>query len=127
MKTTPSPHPTAQELRQTICVPCSEQTHPLESPQLEHYLDQLDGPWECQGEDCLEAVFEFEDFNQALGFANEIGELVEAEGHPPDLSVRWGEVVVDLQTPAVRGLTENDFIMAAKIERLYDLGHHAYM
>ena len=66
----------------------------------------------------LVKTFRFQDFLQAVGFVNAIAPVAEAEGHHPDLHVRWGEVRVILWTHAVGGLTENDFILAAKIEQL---------
>ena len=61
--------------------------------------------------------FSFKDFAEALAFTNKIGTIAELEGHHPDLHVSWGKVVVDLSTHAIGGLSENDFILAAKIAR----------
>jgi 4a-hydroxytetrahydrobiopterin dehydratase len=62
--------------------------------------------------------FRFRNFTEAMGFARQVGELAEAEGHHPDLSVGWGYCTVRFRTHAIRGLHENDFIMAAKVSRL---------
>lgn len=60
----------------------------------------------------------FKDFAQALQFANKVGDIAEAEGHHPDLHVSWGRVMVELWTHAVGGLSENDFILASKINNI---------
>jgi 4a-hydroxytetrahydrobiopterin dehydratase len=67
----------------------------------------------------LEKEYRFRDFREALRFANRIGDLAEAEGHHPDLLIRWGRVEVVLFTHAVSRLTKNDFVLAAKISRLH--------
>ncbi len=66
----------------------------------------------------IERTFTFKDFKEALAFANLIGEIAEEEGHHPDLTVAWGKVKVFLTTHAIQGLSENDFIVAAKIDKL---------
>jgi 4a-hydroxytetrahydrobiopterin dehydratase len=65
----------------------------------------------------LERVFSFKDFAGALAFANKVGAIAEKEGHHPDLQVRWGACVVEIWTHKINGLTESDFILAAKIDR----------
>ena len=62
--------------------------------------------------------FQFKNFKEALAFANKVGEIAEAEQHHPDLSVGWGRVSVELTTHAIDGLSENDFIVAAKIDEI---------
>jgi len=62
--------------------------------------------------------FKFENFLEAMGFANKITAIAEEEGHHPDLSIGWGRVGVELTTHAIKGLSENDFILAAKIEKI---------
>ena len=66
--------------------------------------------------------FRFRNFAEAMGFARQVGELAESEGHHPDLSVGWDYCTVRFQTHAIRGLHENDFIMAAKVNRLPETG-----
>jgi 4a-hydroxytetrahydrobiopterin dehydratase len=83
----------------------------------ERLRGQLDG-WQTVDGKKLRKAYKFPDFAKAVDFVNAITPVAEAEGHHPDLLVRWGEVRVDLSTHAVRGLTENDFILAAKIDRL---------
>src|SRR5258705_12119798 len=67
----------------------------------------------------IERSFRFRNFRDALIFVHEIGELAEAEGHHPNISFGWGNATVSLQTKKIKGLHENDFIMAAKIDRIF--------
>ena len=100
------------------CVPCEGGASPLTREQVEPYMSQVPG-WSVDGEvKHLSKDYKFPDFMTALQFANQIGEVAEAEGHHPDLTVSWGKVGVMLTTHAVGGLSENDFILAAKIDAL---------
>jgi 4a-hydroxytetrahydrobiopterin dehydratase len=74
--------------------------------------------WRIQNDERLLKSFKFTDFKSSLELANEIGELAERENHHPDLHVRWGELGIELWTHAVGGLTESDFILAAKIDKI---------
>ncbi len=102
------------------CVPCEGGTPPLGQAELEPLLAQLQG-WtvhEAGGHQELTKAFKFPDFVQAVGFVDQITPVAEAEGHHPELGVSWGRVLVRLWTHTARGLTENDFVLAAKIDRL---------
>lgn len=68
----------------------------------------------------IERTFRFRNFGEALRFVRQVGELAEAEGHHPDMSFGWGYATVSLQTKKINGLHENDFILAAKVDRLFD-------
>jgi 4a-hydroxytetrahydrobiopterin dehydratase len=68
----------------------------------------------------LERSFNFEDFSEALTFTNKVGELAEKEGHHPDILTEWGKVIVMWWTHKIKGLHQNDFIMAAKTDALYN-------
>ena len=74
--------------------------------------------WAVVDERRLTRTFRFDDFAGPMGLANRIAEVAEAEGHHPDLHVHWGRLEVEITTHAIRGLSENDFILAAKIDRL---------
>ena len=74
--------------------------------------------WEIVDGHHLRKKFKFADFRSALGFVNQVGEIAEAEGHHPDIVLGWGRAEITLWTHAAGGLTENDFIVAAKIDRL---------
>ncbi len=107
----------ASELAQKRCVPCEGGTPPLTDEPVEPLLQQLDG-WEVINGKKLSKSFRFANFVEAVDFVNKITPVAEAEGHHPDLVVRWGEVRVELWTHAIGGLSENDFIMAAKIDQV---------
>lgn len=90
---------------------------PLKGADLEKLSAQLEG-WEVVNEHHLVKNYKFPDFATALAHVNRIGELAERAGHHPDLQLAWGRVGVEIWTHSVGGLTENDFILAAKIEML---------
>ena len=100
------------------CVPCEAGTKPLSMHEAKELLKQVDG-W-APGEDGKWIVkqFKFSDFVEAMNFANKITPVAEREGHHPDVHVSWGKVVVELSTHAIKGLSENDFILASKIDAL---------
>lgn len=79
------------------------------------YLDQLPG-WELVDGSRIRRGYRFKNFKYALDFANDIGRIAEEQGHHPELTLGWGHVDVELWTHKIRGLTESDFILAAKIE-----------
>lgn len=103
-------------LAEKTCVPCRGGVPPLKGAELESLHAQVPG-WEVVGEHHLHKVFKFPDFRQALGFVNRVGELAEAQGHHPDILLTWGKAEVTLWTHKIDGLTESDFIMAAKIDQ----------
>lgn len=103
-------------LSQKHCVPCEGGTPPLTAAEIEPLLDQLHG-WKIE-DGKLAKSYSFGNFVEAVDFVNAITPVAEAEGHHPDLYVRWGAVRVMLWTHAVNGLSENDFILAAKIDEL---------
>jgi len=107
-------------LAERHCVPCEGGVPPLNAEQFAPLLDQLKG-WrveESGDHDQLVKRFHFPDFVSAVGFVNQITPVAEQEQHHPDLLVSWGRVGVQLWTHVAGGLTENDFIMAAKIDEL---------
>lgn len=106
------------DLAQKKCVPCEVGGAPLTLAEAESLRTQTP-QWMLDGESKkISRLFSFPDFAQALAFANKIGEIAEAEGHHPDLYVAWGKARVELWTHAVGGLSENDFIMASKIDQI---------
>jgi 4a-hydroxytetrahydrobiopterin dehydratase len=107
-------------LAERSCVPCGRGTPPLTPAQVAPLLAQLEG-WRIEdagGHQQLAKAFSFRDFVGAVDFVNRITPVAEAEGHHPDLLVSWGRVGVQLWTHAAGGLTENDFILAARIDQL---------
>jgi len=107
----------ATSLADKRCTPCEGGTPPLTAEQVKPLLAQLDG-WKVEEGKKLTKSFRFDNFVQAVDFVNAITPVAETEGHHPDLYVRWGEVRVYLWTHAIDGLSENDFILASKIDRL---------
>jgi 4a-hydroxytetrahydrobiopterin dehydratase len=91
---------------------------PLRGAALESLLEQLGNGWQVVREHHLEKEYTFPDFRQALDFTIRLGEVAEAEGHHPDIYLSWGKVRLQIWTHKIDGLTESDFILAAKADRL---------
>ena len=102
-------------LAERHCVPCREGTPPLAAFEAEKLLAELDG-WTIENGQRLVRRWKLADFASALAFVNRIGEVAEAEDHHPDIQLGWGKVAVELWTHTAGGLTENDFIVAARID-----------
>lgn len=99
------------------CVPCRGGVPPLAGAALDDFKAQLAG-WEVVREHHLEKTYTFPDFQNALAFVNRVGAIAEQEGHHPDLYLSWGKVGVEIWTHKIDGLTESDFILAAKIDQI---------
>lgn len=106
------------QLAEKQCLPCRGGVEPLDSEAIRQFAGQLQPGWKVIDEHHLEREYKFEDFRQALEFVNEVGELAERENHHPDIFLSYGKVVLQLWTHKIRGLHENDFILAAKIDAL---------
>jgi 4a-hydroxytetrahydrobiopterin dehydratase len=106
------------ELASKTCVPCKGGVPPLQGAELAALASQVP-EWNVVDGHHLERNFKFPDFVKALAFVNRVGETAEQQGHHPDIFLAWGKAGVKLWTHAVNGLTESDFIMAAKISKLY--------
>jgi 4a-hydroxytetrahydrobiopterin dehydratase len=106
-----------ESLADKKCVPCRGGVPPLRGEELEKLWADLPN-WTVTNEHHLQREFKFPDFKQALDFVNRVGELAEEQGHHPDILLAWGKVGITLWTHKIDGLTESDFIMAAKIDRL---------
>lgn len=100
------------------CVPCEGGVPPVKGKELSNLVGQISERWDVVDEHHLEAAFSFSDFAEALEFTNRVGELSEMEGHHPDILLSYGKVEIKLWTHAIDGLSENDFILAAKIDEL---------
>ena len=98
------------------CVPCRGGVPPLRGQELVS-LHQHVPEWQVVSEHHLVRQFKFSDFKQALAFVNRVGDLAEAQGHHPDILLAWGKAEITLWTHKINGLTESDFIMAAKIDQ----------
>jgi 4a-hydroxytetrahydrobiopterin dehydratase len=106
-----------EQLADKKCVPCRGGVPPLKGKDLEK-LHQNVPKWMVYDEHQLHREFKFPDFKQALEFVNRVGAVAEEQGHHPDILLAWGKVEITLWTHKIDGLTESDFIMAAKIDRL---------
>jgi 4a-hydroxytetrahydrobiopterin dehydratase len=100
------------------CVPCRGGVPPLEADQIAPLLAQING-WEVENDRRLVKTYRFKNFVEAVAFVNAVTPVAEEEGHHPDLYVSWGKVRVLLWTHKIDGLTESDFILAAKLDRVY--------
>lgn len=108
----------ALNLADRDCVPGTGDEAPLRGADIQTLLNQLDA-WEAVDEQHLRKTFLFPDFSEALVFVNRIGAIAEACDHHPDLHLAWGRVRVKIWTHVIDGLTESDFIFAAKCDREY--------
>jgi len=97
------------------CVPCRGGVAPLTEAQYGPLLEQLDG-WQVITGHHLEKAYTFKDFAEALSFVNRVGEVAESNGHHPDIYLAWGKVRITVWTHKIDGLTESDFILAAKCD-----------
>ena len=106
------------ELASRDCVPCRGGVPPLKGEELQRLYDQLEEGWELVDEHHLEKTYRFPDFARALAFANRIGDLAEEVDHHPEIRLSWGWVSLIIYTHKIDGLTESDFVWAAKADRL---------
>ncbi|HSK99712.1 MAG TPA: 4a-hydroxytetrahydrobiopterin dehydratase [Rubrobacteraceae bacterium] len=105
------------DLASKTCVPCRGDVPPLRGGELEELARQLPD-WGVVGEHHLRREFRFENFREALDFVNRVGELAEEQAHHPDIEFGWGRAAITIYTHKIDGLTESDFVLAAKIDRL---------
>jgi 4a-hydroxytetrahydrobiopterin dehydratase len=105
------------------CIPCKSGTPPLKGGELQGLLTRLGNEWRLVEEHHLEKEYKFKDFRQALDFTNQIGGLAEQVNHHPDLCLGWGKVQITVWTHKIGGLSETDFVFAAKVDALF-LGDH---
>jgi 4a-hydroxytetrahydrobiopterin dehydratase len=109
---------TETELAKRKCEACAPGTPSLDEAAAAALHAQVDPGWERDGTGMLRRAFEFPNFRDAFGFVARLALLAESEGHHPDIELGWGRVAVTLTTHAAGGLTDNDFILAAKLDRL---------
>jgi 4a-hydroxytetrahydrobiopterin dehydratase len=107
------------DLAQKECVPCKGGVAPLKGDDLNRLAQELGDGWRVIGEHHLEREFKFPDFRKALDFTNRVGELAEQQNHHPDIYLAWGKVKLTLWTHKIDGLTESDFVFAAKASELF--------
>lgn len=107
------------KLSERKCSACSPDTPRLEGGELHRYHRQLNDTWNLVNNHHLTKSYSFKNFRQALDFTVRIGEMSEQEGHHPKIVLSWGKVSITVYTHAIDGLSENDFIWAAKADQLY--------
>ncbi len=106
------------DLAHKKCVPCEGGMPPATKEEAEILLRQIND-WKLSDDaKSIGKQFKFKDFAAALSFVDKIGVIAEEEGHHPDIQLSWGKVIVDLTTHALDGLSQNDFILAAKIDEI---------
>ncbi len=106
-----------EQLADKQCVPCRGGVPPLSGSELQR-MQGLVSRWTVEKDHHIHREFKFPDFRQALDFVNRVGALAEEQGHHPDILLAWGKAEITLWTHKIDGLTESDFIMAAKIDKL---------
>ena len=107
------------ELASRQCVPCRGGVPPVKGDELKALQSKLGGDWTVVDEHHLEKAYTFEDFRQALDFTVRVGEMAEEQDHHPDILLTWGSVTVTIWTHKIDGLTESDFVFAAKSDALH--------
>lgn len=105
------------DLASRACVPCHGGVPRLRGDEINHYLNEL-RDWEVIDEHHLKKNYTFKNFRQAQDFVNRVGNLAEEQGHHPDICFGWGRAEIAIWTHAIDGLSESDFILAAKIDAL---------
>jgi 4a-hydroxytetrahydrobiopterin dehydratase len=100
------------------CIPCSAGVPPLTKEEQHALLLELQDGWQVVDGHHLERTYRFPDFREALTFTNNVGDLAESVGHHPDIYLAWGKVGITIFTHKIDGLSEADFVLAAKIDQL---------
>jgi 4a-hydroxytetrahydrobiopterin dehydratase len=108
----------SSDLAKKECKPCEKGTSPLKGDALKQMQNQLNDGWRVLDEQRLEKQFKFPDFRHALDFVNRVGEIAEEQNHHPDIYFTWGQARIQISTHSIKGLSENDFILAARIDEL---------
>tara|TARA_B110000438_G_scaffold52441_1_gene52648 strand:+ start:196 stop:540 length:345 start_codon:yes stop_codon:yes gene_type:complete len=112
------------DLLKKKCVPCEGGIIPFDISEIHKYQKKVDG-WNIISNDkknfLLEKNFEFKNFKKSQIFINKVGKIAEEEGHHPDIFFGWGYAKINITTHAIEGLCENDFILAAKIDKIFNV------
>jgi len=108
---------TIYNLSSKRCIPCEGGTPPLTAQEVENFLKEVSSIWKLEGNKIF-ADFKFKDFKLAMKFINKVADLAEIEDHHPAIEVNYNKVKLVLWTHAIGGLSENDFILAAKIDEI---------
>ena len=105
------------DLAKKTCIPCKGGVPPMKGAKLDDLLEKLKNDWKIIKEHHLEKEYSFKNFKEALDFTIKVGELAENQGHHPDVFLAWGKVKLTIWTHKIDGLTESDFIFAAKADK----------
>lgn len=108
-----------EDLSLKKCVPCMKGALPLKGEQLSALMANINPSWKLVDGHHIQRTFSFKDFKEALAFTNKVGEIAEKEGHHPDIFLSWGKVKIVLWTHKIDGLSESDFILAAKCDIVF--------
>lgn len=109
---------TDQKLSQKHCVPCEGGTPPMTAEEVAKFMPQISPEWKSDANALIVREFKFKDYMMTMQFVNMVASLAQVEGHHPDMHVSYDKVVIKIWTHAARGLTESDFVLAAKIDEL---------
>lgn len=105
------------DLASRQCVPCRGGVPPMKGAEINEFANQLSS-WEVVDEHHLKKTYKFTNFRDTLNFVIRVGELAEEQGHHPDICFGWGKAEITIWTHKIDGLTESDFVLAAKIDQL---------
>jgi 4a-hydroxytetrahydrobiopterin dehydratase len=105
-------------LSQKHCVPCEGGAPPMTAEEVAKLMPQISPEWKSDANALIVREFKFNNFAETMAFVNKVADLAETEGHHPDMHVSYGKVVIKIWTHAIRGLSESDFVLAAKIDLL---------
>jgi len=100
------------------CIPCSSDIPPLDKEKSTEFLKKLQKEWEIDDFGHLRRYYNFQNFQEAMEFANEVAKISEQEGHHPDLKIGWGYCTIEIWTHKINGLSDSDFFLAAKLDNL---------
>ncbi len=106
------------DLSKKKCKPCEGGIPPLDKSEVEEYQKHLRDDWQVSGNKKISKEYSFVNFRHTMDFVNKVADLAEEEGHHPDMHVYYSKVLIELSTHAINGLSENDFILAVKIDKL---------
>lgn len=105
-------------LKEKKCVPCEKGVSPMNDDQIKKNIREVSIGWKVVESKKIFKEFPFPNFKQGMEFANKVAQIANEENHHPDICIHYSNVEIELSTHAIDGLSENDFIMAAKIDEL---------
>jgi len=103
-------------LKEKKCEPCSGEETPLKGDDVKEMLNELKGDWKSVDDKKIRNSFSFDSYMEGVKFSDKVAELADEEGHHPDICIHYKKVEIEIKTHAIDGLSENDFILAAKID-----------